>query len=590
MSSDYYRILGIAPTASSDEIKRLYKKLAVKYHPDKTDDPNLHKKFILINEAYETLKDSALRANYDSKNGIQTPGYASKPQDPGFKSHHGYTYYLSTSSSSRAGGASYFSWHQLNARAYADAYDRHMRQEQEDAATVAAKLAQKKMKEDLERRRKEYLQEAQRAREREMRERLERDLWEQRANARRNAEQQMQEEYIRAKQRAQQNRWHLSHGFGHDYDEDEYDEMLPPPASGPGHDSTRPIIVEDEEELVDDEDSLVDEDDEEEVGEEESENFEDCQSAPPSAQAHDPNESIKQEDDSLDDNISDGSLGAPQTPKDGPEVVEVPEESDGENGHNIFTGSHNTPLKGPADMSPPREPQTLAYFKQPQPREEKPSRPQAPNSAKKPRFADMSDMRESLGTNLEDVNFEDLRENLPQTPKTRKASGSIQSSSKRPRVHEYTDGTARAQTLFTPINKLSTRPSNNTISPSDLAPEFDENSLMFTVQPPQIEIGLSLTYSQWDTYVQSIHEYERKFAEYRKAVLQYQMGRLEKDERHHNIIYSDVSCLDAYQTCLFNDMLLLQNYHRALLEFRDTLKTFKLNCSVINAMQILGNV
>ncbi len=63
---DYYKVLGVDRSASSDEIKRIYRKLALKYHPDKNpDDSQAEEHFKEINEAYEVLGDSAKRAKYD---------------------------------------------------------------------------------------------------------------------------------------------------------------------------------------------------------------------------------------------------------------------------------------------------------------------------------------------------------------------------------------------------------------------------------------------------------------------------------------------------------------------------------------------
>ncbi len=67
--TDYYRILGVDRNASSEDIKKAYRKLAMQYHPDKTgNDPELEKKFKSISEAYETLSDPQKKASYDNPN------------------------------------------------------------------------------------------------------------------------------------------------------------------------------------------------------------------------------------------------------------------------------------------------------------------------------------------------------------------------------------------------------------------------------------------------------------------------------------------------------------------------------------------
>lgn len=60
---DYYEILGVNKTASADEIKKAFRKLAVQYHPDK--DGGNEEKFKEVNEAYEVLKDQQKRQRYD---------------------------------------------------------------------------------------------------------------------------------------------------------------------------------------------------------------------------------------------------------------------------------------------------------------------------------------------------------------------------------------------------------------------------------------------------------------------------------------------------------------------------------------------
>ncbi|HRQ06381.1 MAG TPA: DnaJ C-terminal domain-containing protein [Nitrosomonas halophila] len=89
---DYYQIMGIARDATQDDIKRAYRKLARKYHPDVSKEPGAEARFKEIGEAYEVLKDPEKRAAYDQlgarwKNGQEfqaPPGW-----DQGFEFHGG---------------------------------------------------------------------------------------------------------------------------------------------------------------------------------------------------------------------------------------------------------------------------------------------------------------------------------------------------------------------------------------------------------------------------------------------------------------------------------------------------------------------
>jgi molecular chaperone DnaJ len=63
---DYYEVLGVTKTASGEEIKSAYRKLAMKYHPDRNpDDPNAEEKFKEASLAYEVLSDTSKRQRYD---------------------------------------------------------------------------------------------------------------------------------------------------------------------------------------------------------------------------------------------------------------------------------------------------------------------------------------------------------------------------------------------------------------------------------------------------------------------------------------------------------------------------------------------
>lgn len=65
MGKDYYKVLGIQKGAADDDIKKAYRKLALKYHPDKNKAPGAEEKFKEIAEAYDVLSDAKKREVYD---------------------------------------------------------------------------------------------------------------------------------------------------------------------------------------------------------------------------------------------------------------------------------------------------------------------------------------------------------------------------------------------------------------------------------------------------------------------------------------------------------------------------------------------
>jgi DnaJ family protein B protein 4 len=90
MSKDYYQVLGIKRTATDDEIKKAYRKLALRWHPDKNPD-NLkesEKMFKDIGEAYSILSDKERKERYDKFGDVSEPGQTGHGGH-GFSGHHG---------------------------------------------------------------------------------------------------------------------------------------------------------------------------------------------------------------------------------------------------------------------------------------------------------------------------------------------------------------------------------------------------------------------------------------------------------------------------------------------------------------------
>ena len=114
---DYYQIMGVERSATQDEIKRAYRKLARKYHPDVSKESDAEIRFKEVGEAYEVLKDPEKRAAYDQLGANWKAGQdfnAPPDWDAGFEfSGGGFT----------GGGAQYSNFNEADASAYSDFFE-----------------------------------------------------------------------------------------------------------------------------------------------------------------------------------------------------------------------------------------------------------------------------------------------------------------------------------------------------------------------------------------------------------------------------------------------------------------------------------
>ncbi len=76
---DYYKVLGVHKSASQQEIQKAFKKMARKYHPDVSKEPDAEEQFKRVNEAYEVLKDPETRRQYDAFGGNYKAGQNFRP-------------------------------------------------------------------------------------------------------------------------------------------------------------------------------------------------------------------------------------------------------------------------------------------------------------------------------------------------------------------------------------------------------------------------------------------------------------------------------------------------------------------------------
>ncbi|XP_013149346.1 PREDICTED: dnaJ protein homolog 1-like [Papilio polytes] len=93
MGKDYYKMLGLTKGATDDEIKKAYRKLALKYHPDKNKAPGAEERFKEVAEAYEVLSDKKKREIYDAHGEAGLKGGMGGQNGPGVGQSYSYTFH-----------------------------------------------------------------------------------------------------------------------------------------------------------------------------------------------------------------------------------------------------------------------------------------------------------------------------------------------------------------------------------------------------------------------------------------------------------------------------------------------------------------
>ncbi|CUM67597.1 uncharacterized protein PRCAT00005297001 [Priceomyces carsonii] len=610
---DHYLILQVPKTASSDDIKKAYKKLCLKYHPDKTSDKTHHDLFIKIREAYEILKTSDTKRAYDKQHGFN------KSKSFSFNTTTSETK-TSTYSSFSSRQPGYYNFYQQFYTRQGDprsqmADDIRVKKERENDKINKKREEEKfvKMRKEILRKEREEL--ARRDEERKRREELrarqqgktEEELYKQK---KREYLQRQREEYLNKPAHSDP----LEHQF-RNFDTDQRKEHKEPkenhernnnsdtgrPSSTSneymkhGHMPSDPIVLEEDKKSVDSEGS-------------------------------------KRTPESTDSNTaSDNHLKA---------FTEVPKKNGGLNRDNISafkpdSNGKEPPNKGSDKTTKQKEPLASSKYyddlmnqdMRTRPRQE-PSRirnrrslspsklsnriptsyvredksfmkEKDQSSAKRPKknlsAFKFDELRNNLGSSIAEVDFSDMFESLPS--KSRKLSEDrTTSKNKRPKILEFSDGTSKAETLHTPINKRFVKghaaPLGRQTVKTDIT-IFDLHASpvihSYTPpEPPNIILGASVSDVDWRKYVTSVQKYEKEFLNYKKLVLQYQLERYGKDEEYYDSINSDLKAFGVYQDCLQRDIDVLQNYNIQLRIFADTMNIYKQNCSFRSLTEAKG--
>ncbi|KAK6205199.1 uncharacterized protein RJT21DRAFT_117673 [Scheffersomyces amazonensis] len=652
-TENYYSLLEISPSATAEEIKKSFKKLSLKYHPDKTKNKEYHDRFISINEAYDTLKDPEKKRVYDLSFPTTSNQYAYSTTTTSSSTYPSYT--PANSFNSFTTTYSRFS-NFYNRKQDAKSQEENNRAKQEAEKLRRSMLAEQRRQEEERRRkqreeeenlRRRILEEEIRHREREEeRRRQQREGSQHILNklnnlpktARKNELEDLLDKFEKKEAGMKGNKfdktstervlrervndgdkgYHESKKFAQrrvrinqskDFiTPDEFDEIYKSTKAGQREEARKLREVSDELKARDNSSSR-----EASVGAAENgkdlnssrskspEHIIEDESSPLKGNTGSSETNVAEEDEEDDDYFEEYVPGNPPTlhGQDSTDPIVL----DDEEAAMEANAKRNKAKLGSSEED--KEDSDREYKKRgtspirvsitKQQQDFIPLDETSRNSSKRPKTSgttfSYNEIHKTLeGQNIDDTDFTEMINNLPNTNNgRRKPSAEISTaSSKRAKVAEYYDGSSRAETLSTPINRNTVRGYNPSVEPSPKKPltvfDLHASPSIFECKPPATPsavINPAISRSGWKSYVKKMQRYHRDFLQYKKLVIQYQLERVAKDEELFEEINDEVNS-EVYHQCLRRDLQVNQEYTEQLRIFTNVMTIYKQNCGWMN--------
>lgn len=607
-SSNHYITLGLTIEASEEDVKKAYKKLAVKYHPDKTKDKKHHELFIKIQEAYETLKDPVKKREYDSKRQLHRGPLRQSPA----------TSTYDTSRTSTFGFYQHFYSNYNNSGIYERqrrAQEEKKKRDEENLAAWAAKEAKARVSEQLRRDaenqlRKEKAKKEQKEKERKWDEELERmresvlynerkreafrKEWE-RSFSNFTQTDLLDQQYL--SQRRKNNGFNSrSLNSRENTNTNTFSSDKSSSANGKGNNPSNPIILDGDKAENNHRENVLDRKDTIKEGRRDSgsEYEEDFVSAENSVAEEQGKHKEKDEDKGKDEDKENGNrqhfrnveelFSANMNIRSKPEPTKLSQK------RLSFSPTRQKPGYAPQSFTRKESPPQTKTEDNKTPKRAKKS-PEPPNSGIQNNYSDsffFQDLKNNLGTNIEDVDLSEVLDTLPgELDRTRrfKDDGNVHLHTKKPKIFEYTNGFSKADTLHMPVNKNSVKgysapsdKSKRVLTMLDLHASPKIHSCI-PPSPPLAILSSHINKDIWYNYVSLIRKYQLDFLNYKKHIVQYQLERSKKDDEHFEMINSSSSSFEVYLQCLERDAKVLYEYNELVRIFTDTMRVYKQNCN-----------